>query len=64
MASGYAYSSLSAADKEIRVLILDSAAESPDDVVTGTLNTVFLNFIEDDDCPTYETVSYVWGDAT
>lgn len=64
MAEGYQYTPLSAHDKEIRVLILDPMPENPSDIVSGTLNTVSLGFIEDENAPDYETVSYVWGDAT
>jgi hypothetical protein len=64
MASGYPYNPLSAADNEIRVLLLDPRPESEDDIIRGSLNIISLTNLENEEVPPYETVSYVWGDAT
>jgi hypothetical protein len=53
------YEELNAESHEIRLLEL--AAGQADDPVTATLSTISL---DDNSRPTYEALSYVWGDST
>ena len=67
MATGYVYSPLRADLNEIRVLILDSVNDSLRGIISGTMEAISLKASSDDSSTSigdYETISYVWGDAT
>jgi len=55
----YEYEPLCKKQCEIRLLIVHAASESPDRIVKGSIRHVSLST---DPKPTYETISYVWGD--
>ncbi|KAH9840352.1 Heterokaryon incompatibility protein (HET) [Teratosphaeria destructans] len=56
----YEYRTLNQARKEIRLVLVQPASKSPMGDVSCSVKEVSLG----DDAPKYETISYVWGDAS
>jgi hypothetical protein len=56
----YQYRSLDTHNQETRLIAVRGAADSPDGTVLGSMRVVSL---KSEPRPSYETISYVWGDA-